>query len=667
MSAERRPTEPKNWKPRTKVEEGMARRYRGWSTADRMTEAVRLVLDDGISQAEAGRRLGVSRPRINVNVKGAREARDTVQERADRARSARVAANEAVNEPDGQVRTDIGTVEPEFEPAARVPLEAHQLNALTFPEFNARYFGNEVCPDCMVHHDTPGFHTEIMELLSDMGKRHKLINLAPYHAKSTTTTVKWVLYLVCMDPSIRIALISRASDLAEAFLYQIKGHMSDHDLYIGAEGDMIEDFGPFVNTNQWSAKQIYILGRSAKQKDPTISVYGFGKQIYGRRFDVMIFDDVADLENQNTPESIAKMYKKIWQEYSNRVGKTGQIVWVGTRVAPGDIYSLLDDVESMNVLRFPCIVDEENKLTLWSEHFPYSAALAQRTAMSEQDFQLVYQNVDTPGIGASFTQEVMDRSHDTGRVIGEMGAAWALIIGLDPAGANAQAGYTAMVGMAVDLNDGKRHLVDIVNVKQMKAPQVIAQIIDWAERYAPRELRVEVNGLQAQIYQYNDVLNAALANKGIRLVPHITHKGNKWDPQFGVEAMATLYHNQMITTPWGDANSRVKFRELEQQLMQFPMGKVNDLVMAMWFASLGCSELHQRTQLPMFDGRHKVPGRIRRRRGVIDFGNKAVRAPTREEENRNIFGPGPSQLPAHRFVNVPGATHPEVASAAVGG
>lgn len=619
----------------------MLPRYRSWTVADRMVEATRLCMEEGWSQSEAARCLGVSRPSVNRKVKAARER---VADRVDRVEASR--ASKAVEHAPSS-------------PVGSQELVSESRRVGSFREFNERYFSNEVCPDCGVHHETPGFHGEMMDLLEDRSKRLKLINLAPYHAKSTTATLKSTLFEVVRDPTSRTAIISRAGDLAEAFLYQIKQHLTDRDLYVGAAGDLIADWGPFHNPGYWSSNQIYIAGRSGAQKDPTVSTYGFGKQIYGRRFDRMIFDDVADLENHNTPESIQKMYKKIWQEYSNRVGKTGQLIWVGTRVIAGDIYSQLETVEGIEILRFPCILDEEEGVTLWPEHFPYQAAVTQRNAMGDADFQLVYQNVDMPGHGASFTREALDRAHDTDRFIGQYDAGWGLVAGLDPGGANEQAGYTALVLLAVDLESGRRHLVDLVNVRQMKAPQVIAQVLDWAERYPLRELRVETNGLQAQLYQYSQELNAGLTNRGVRLAPHITHKGNKWDPQFGVEAMATLFHNQQISTPWADANSRSKFRDLEEQLLQFPMGSVSDLVMAMWFAEIGCRELFQRTKLPMFDGRHKVPGRVRRKRGVIDFGEHKVRSPTLEETNGSLFGGG-KQQPAARFVNMPGRIREEV-------
>lgn len=631
-----------HWEPRTKAEREMLPRFRGMSKQKRMDRALQNVMSGEWNISESARNAGVSRGALHVRIKEARAQLAAQEERIEEARAHKA----------GEVQA-----EPAEVPALHVSGERRRVG--TFQEFNARYFGNEVCPDCGVHHETPEFHNEMMDLLEDRGRRMKLVNLAPYHAKSTTATMKSTLYEICRDPSSRTAIISRATPLAKAFLYQIKQHLTDPDLYNGAEGNLIDDFGPFYNPNHWSEDQIYIAGRSGAQKEPTVSVYGYGTQIYGRRFDRMIFDDIADLDNQNTPEAIDKMYRKMWQEYANRVGKTGQLIWVGTRVNSGDIYSKLDEVEGINILRYPCILDEDNREVLWPEHYPFEVAAQQRDAMGEVEFQLVYQNVDLPGLSASYTPDLLERAHDPKRFLGEFDSRWAFVLGLDPAGANAQAGYTAMVVMALDLESQKRHLVDLVNVKSMKAPQVLEQIMQFADQYPLRELRVEVNGLQAQLYQYNEELNAKLVSKGVKLQPHVTHKGNKWDPQWGVEAMATLFHNQMISTPWADVATRKKFRELEQQLLQVPMNlnsktAPSDLVMAMWFAALGCRDIQARTAIPMFDSRMRVPGRIRKNRRVVDFGEKHHRAPSRDEEVGNWMGrPGPAPA-AERFVNVPG-------------
>lgn len=628
----------------------MEAKFRSLSSRERMERALRAVLDAGEAISPCARRHGVDRAALSRRVSKERQKFEEQLERAAVAKAENQAAFAEVDAVSGLHDTVEVSCEADMLPDQQIKTKRR---VPSFRDFNELYFSNEICPDCDTHHDTPEFHSEVMDLLEDRSKRLKLINFAPYHAKSTICTFKSTLYELVRDPTSRTAIVSAGGDLAEAMLYQIKEHLTDPDLYLGAARNLIEDWGPFHNPGHWGKDSIYIAGRSGAQKDPSVSTYGFGKKIYGRRFDRMIFDDVADMENQNTPEAIQKMYRKIWQEYTNRVGKTGQIIFVGTRVMPGDVYSLLDDVEGMNVFRRPCIVDEESGLTLWPEHYPIRTALEQKAAMSVEQFQLVYQNVDTPGFGASFPPDVLERSHDPARYQGHFDPSWMLVLGVDPAGANAQAGYTAMVVLAVDPVSGRRYLVDLVNQKQMKAPQIMDQIFDWSEKYPLRELRVEVNGLQAQIFQYNQELQTKMANRGVRVVPHITHgnKGGKWDPQFGVEAMSTLYHNGVISTPWQDINSREKFKQLEAQLQQFPMGAQSDLVMAMWFAELGCKDIMQRQTVAPFDPRMRVPSRVANRRRILNFGERSQRVPSAEDFAGGLHGV-PLQPNDTRFVNV---------------
>ncbi len=380
-----------------------------------------------------------------------------------------------------------------------------------------------------------------------------------------------------------------------------------------------------------SLTEFIVAGRQSREKDPTVSSYGVGAQIYGYRFDRMIFDDIADLENQRNPDRIQEMLQWATQECASRVGKTGKLLFFGTRVSPGDIYSHLENLPAFEVIRYPCILDELEGRTLWEDHFPYRSAVEQRDSMSLEQFQLVYQNVDTMGHGAAFPLDVLERSQDPERPLGHYDPAWRLVLGVDPAGAGEQAGFTAMVVMGIDMNTGKRYIVDLVNHKQMRAPQIKDQILEFADRYPLTEIWVEVNGLQSQLFQYDTELIQKITQRGVRCVPHITHKGNKWDDQFGVEAMGPMFYNQQISCPWMDINSRKKCGELHEQLAQFPMGLVNDLVMAMWFANLGCNALFQRFKLPAFDSRARVPARLRNRRHIVDFGAQEVRAPTRDE------------------------------------
>lgn len=613
---------------RPKVQAQMDPKLRGLPAAKRMEMAVQAVINDKFNQSEASRHYGVSRPRLNGAVVKLRAKLDEQHARAELAADERRAALATVpssNEPAPEVGAPAG--DPTIVRPLLVQNEVRRIPP--FKDFSRKYFGNLECPDCGRHHEVPDFHDQIMDAVSGPARR-LLVNMPPYHAKSTIATVQHTVYELCRDPNIRVLIVSKSQKLAERFLYQIKQYLQDPSGY--EEGkNLIEDWGPFhTGGEQWNNTQIYVAGRQSREKDPSVSALGVGGHIYGIRADIIKFDDIADLENQRNRDRVAEMLTWCTQEAASRVGRNGKLHFIGTRISAGDVYSYLDDLPAFEVLRFPCIVDEQAKQTLWLDHFGFENALEQRDSMSMEQWQLVYQNIDTPGLGASFTPEIVEACYDSEYALGQYDANWALIAGLDPAGAGEQAGYTAMALWGVDLTTGHRYLVDLVNVKQMKAPQLRDQIFDWADRYPLRELRVESNGLQSQLIQYNEEITLRLTNRGVRVVPHITTKHNKWDPNFGVESMATLYHNRMVHLPTKDVASRNRIRPLVEQLLSFPMGRVSDLVMATWFAELGAKDVFQRQLLPQFDPRVKLPPRLARRRRVIDFGERTVSAPQLE-------------------------------------
>tara|TARA_B100000029_G_scaffold203765_1_gene201812 strand:+ start:977 stop:2863 length:1887 start_codon:yes stop_codon:yes gene_type:complete len=574
----------------------MSKPHKRWSKQRRFDAAVLRVLDDGWTQVEAAKEYDVSRQHLNKKVKETRLERE--------------------------VRVD--------EAKAKIKISPLGLNEErrvgTFEEFDQRYFGHWICPDCDKHHDMPDFHRDMAEACQGDYNR-VVINLPPYHSKSTNVTVKDTIYSLVKNPNLRTLIVSKSLPFARTFLYSMNELLCNPDLYEGAAGNLIDDWGPFKPEGSqavWNQEQIYVAGRMTAEKDPTVQVLGVGAQIYGRRADVIKFDDVATLDNQRNPERVQDMLEWMDKEALSRIGKKGKAIWVGTRVSPGDVYSTLANRPAYKVLRYSCITDDNNEEVLWGDHFPYEQAIIHRSEMRPADFQLVYQNVDIPGLGASFTQEMLDECKDSSRTIGHYQSDWRLIAGLDPAGGNKDSGYTAFSLVGVDLRTGKRYLVDQVAVKSMKAPQMKDQIIAWTEKYPLFEWRVENNGLQSQLVQYNTEIIQYLAKKGVRVVPHTTHK-NKWDPQFGVESIAPLMTAEMFSIPWGNAPTCKMFQPCIEEFVAFPMGMVSDRVMSTWFADLGCRDLLSRAHLPMFNERMKVPNRIRRRRHVVDFQNQEAR------------------------------------------
>lgn len=572
-------------------------KYAPLNKSKRFAAGAVLVVDHGWTQANAAAEVGVSRPRLGPYVAQLREAR---QKKVDEAKEQLAG---------GVLRSAVS------------PMGLQEKRRVgTFEEFDDRYFGNWGCPDCDGrHHERPGFHSDIMQALEGPSSR-LLINLPPYHAKSTLVTVKHTIYKIVENPNFRQIIVSKGLGFAKTFLQSINELLTNPELYEGAAGNLIQDWGPFKSDDRstiWNTERIYVAGRVTAEKDPTIQCLGVGGQMYGRRADDIKFDDIADTDNQRNPDQVLKMLEWIDKMAASRVGKSGKLRWVGTRVGAGDVYSFLKGRPGYQVLRYPCILDDETEETLWGDHFPYSQALVHRSDMKPADFQLIYQNVDMPGVGASFPPELLENAKDTYRVRGQYESHWRLVAGLDLAGGNKGSGYTAMILKGVDLKTGKRFYVDIHIEKAMRAPQIKEKMLEWSSAYPIYEWRVEGNALQNQIIQYDQEIIRVLALKGTRVVQHTTH-ANKWDSQFGVEATAPLFHAGMESIPWGNAPSAQAFQPLIDQYIVFPMGAVSDAVMADWFTELGIRDLLRRAHMPQFDSR-PVPKRIQRNRRVVDF------------------------------------------------
>jgi hypothetical protein len=222
------------------------------------------------------------------------------------------------------------------------------------------------------------------------------------------------------------------------------------------------------------------------------------------------------------------MAEDITQDYVSRLDETGQLILIGTRVKPGDLYSHLETLPAFEVIRYPCVLEYESEgvpgRTLWPEHFSYEAAMRQKGGMKPDLWELVYQNSTFFADGGTFSQAHLDACHDESRVLGQMPRTPAkCFIGLDPAGDGPQAGYTAMVLVAVDRITGMRYLVDLVNVKAMKASQMKSQVLDWATRYPVHMFTYESVGVQRQIFKYDAEFIGKLTALGVRVTDRSTH------------------------------------------------------------------------------------------------------------------------------------------------
>ena len=173
-------------------------------------------------------------------------------------------------------------------------------------------------------------------------------------------------------------------------------------------------------------------------------------------------------------------------------------------------------------------------------------------------------------------------------------------------------GYAGIVVLAVDRDSERRYLLNCWNLKA-PTPAELKSKMQWVtDEYQVNEWRVEKTGL-LQFFTQDEAFRLWFTTRGVLFKEHQTDKTSKWDPQWGVASMAPLFGVWEKAT---ESHGREvgEWREVQSPLIEFPKTNNNDalkalvhqlviwtphldpkrtpcdLVMALWFASVGAKE-----------------------------------------------------------------------------
>jgi hypothetical protein len=453
-------------------------------------------------------------------------------------------------------------------------------------------------------------------------KNYVLVNMPPEHAKSMTVSIDYVTYRICIDPNVRIKLVSKTQQMAKEFLYAVKQRLT-----APAWAELQRRYAPVegfkATAEKWTQDAIY-LERDSGEKDPTLQALGIGGQIYGARADLIILDDCVTLANASEYE---KQIRWIQQEVLTRVGPTGKILVVGTRVDPLDMYREMrnperypDNKSPWTYLAMPAVLEFNDKVDKWITLWPKSdrpwaaddsqpdedglyprwdgVRLKQRRGVLDpKTWAMVYQQQDVEST-AIFTPECVRGSVNALRQVGPLTAGVPghpdvlndqyVVCSMDPA----MSGDTFSIAYAGDRTTGKRYLLEASRIPAPTPQQIRELIKGWTEKYKPKVWVIEKNAFQLFLTQ-DEEINKFLASRGIRLVQHYTG-ANKMDAEFGVASMAPLFGmsdkdgkfikgTNLLELPRAE-NEHIK--ALVEQLITWSAGTKNkqDGPMALWFA-----------------------------------------------------------------------------------
>ena len=415
--------------------------------------------------------------------------------------------------------------------------------------------------------ETPLFHKEILDLISDKNNRRIGVIAPRGHAKSTTVDMTYPLWAGCFEQEEFIVIISDTYTQAAEFINALKDEFENNPkikwLFGNMKGDDWQD-GEFVLSNgiKYAAKGsgMKIRGIRHRHTRPTL----------------MIFDDIENDENIKSAEQRQKLYHWFTKAAIPALARGGRAVIIGTILHFDSLVNKVmkqqDVFKSWQTRVFYAITTEEDgtERALWPEHRSLEKLRAMRDDSGDQDF-----------IGSiTFAQEYQHKPFSEEDAIiqpdwikecepsqlPDKHTRLARVLTIDPAASERQtADFTAMI--VADLyTDGNVYIRAIRN--QRTSPSVTADTVrELDEIYKPQVIGIEKGALGLV---FRDLLEG---------LPVIGLEPDK-DKVRRLLAVSRFFEAGRVYTVKNIQNGQA-FRE---QLIEFPKGTHDDMVDAAAYA-----------------------------------------------------------------------------------
>jgi hypothetical protein len=457
--------------------------------------------------------------------------------------------------------------------AIRSRVRANHTYGGSFTEFRKRYFGFETYPP----------QARIIGEIERAAAGEVVLVLVPPEWGKTTVLEDYMNFRIANDPNIRITLVSEGQPHARKILRRVQKRMVDR----AVAADYMVDFGPFYTARSeamgkpWSADFFTVMRSTHDERDYTLEARGWRSAIAGTRTDLLLIDDIQSVRSLNATEKMVETFR---QDMLTRPGRVGRTTIVGTRVGDHDFYQVIQDEGIVDRTVIISAVDHEGRSNC-PEMWPTDALAARREKVGEDVWWRTYMQKPRRGGAATFPLPMIEAAQDLSRTVGDMPRPSLVLCGWDPALVN----WNAFVVAAC--NDAGLFLVDIQRDRNLGATEhALARLDVLATRYRPDVVIVETNAFQKGLADDQRVRTMSREH-GFVIVEHESGS-NKLDDQLGVGRMPTSFVKGEISIPWGDADARICFSPLIEELEAWrpiPASRRRirqDLVMAMWFCWL---------------------------------------------------------------------------------
>lgn len=151
------------------------------------------------------------------------------------------------------------------------------------------------------------------------------------HGKTEGAGVVFPTWLILSRPDVRVAVISKTRGLAAERTEKAVEYIERYASQFGVE---VTD-----------SSRTQLTTAANDHKEPTLSPYGLESQLTGKHFDAIIYDDIADWDNQRT-ETQRRNVRNYFGDYVDNLPGNDSVLpngpvqaVIGTRKHPQDIYA----------------------------------------------------------------------------------------------------------------------------------------------------------------------------------------------------------------------------------------------------------------------------------------------------------------------------------------
>ncbi len=454
-------------------------------------------------------------------------------------------------------------------------------------------------------YDLPPHQEEWCDLIQEHAK---LVLLAPAnHGKSTIFTIANSIHEATKNRSLRVGIVTNSDDLGLKMMREIKWHLEFNET-------LINNFGRFKppRADKWSRWDIQVENHEdvLRRGDTTISVMSAMSHIKGKRFDLLLGDDIVDEKNSKTHERCDDLWDWLWGTLIPRMESESAESYVGMKFMgtvenQSDMYHrFMENNRGFHVVRQQAILDENEKKVLWPERLSYDF-LANMRAGNYVQFMKTYQNTVVGSEVAKISQDRIDGCYDASRkmlathIPPEIRQRYKIILmAVDPAWTKNKRSKFSVISTVGLTHDDRREVIDIFRDK-VEYQDLFKWIKNKYHSLLPHMVLVESNNMQDRLRQ--EVQEAGIPTKAIFTTV------SKNDADVGIPMLYSIISQGKLSLPTGDQSSADLSKQLINEILSYPHGMYSDIMMTIYFAE---KEFRARNMIPKFSPESGITGKI---------------------------------------------------------